>query len=505
MDYFIGIDIGTSSTKALAIGPGGESLGVAKQDYPAFSDTEGQHEEDPDAIFAAFVKVLAAVLHIVPGAYRLAGISFSAAMHGLMALDANGHPLTRLITWADTRAASVTAGFKGTETAKRIYHSTGTPIHPMSPLCKLLWLKEAEPAIFGRAAKFLSIKEYVWYRLFDVFEVDHSIASATGLFDTAALQWSALALRTAGITEDQLSVPVPVTCRRSGPPPPLRGMPGIPEGVPFIIGAGDGCLANLGSGVVSPGEASLTIGTSGAIRATTTLWKTDTEQRLFSYLLTSGQYVTGGAINNGGNILQWFTHLLKTASRPGQEADPPEDLETLLDQAFGLPAGAGGLLFLPYLYGERAPMWDAGARGAFIGLRSYHRREHLLKAITEGICYALYDIFTILEQVFGPIDIIYASGGFTRTPAWVQQLADLFGKPVRLTEEADASATGAALLGMLALGVLSSVTDAAGHIRQGKTFYPDPDKHLVYQQCFVLYRSLYAPLKPAFEALDTLF
>jgi gluconokinase len=511
MDYFIGIDLGTSSTKALAMGSGGESLGVASQAYPAISDMEGQHEEDPDTIFAAFIKVLAQIVHEVPLPYRLAGISFSAAMHGLVALDSNGRPLTRLITWADTRAASVAASFKGTPTAKRIYQSTGTPIHPMSPLCKLLWLKETDPGLFGRAEKFVSIKEYVWYRLFDVFEVDHSIASATGLFDTASLKWSELALQTAAIGPDRLSLPVPVTYQRKGLPLATRERLGLTEDVPFIIGAGDGCLANLGSGVVSPGEASLTIGTSGAVRATTPLWKTDAEQRLFSYLLTDQYYVTGGAINNGGNLLQWFTGLLKPVPLPGQDgrspghdSHPSDDLDTLLNRAFALPAGAGGLLFLPYLHGERAPMWDADARGAFIGLRSYHRQEHLLKAVTEGICYALYDIFTILEEVIGPMDIVYASGGFTRTQAWVQQIADLFGKPVRLTEEADASATGAALLGMLALGALSSVTDARQHIKQGKTFYPDPDKHRVYQTCFVLYRSLYAPLRPTFEALDKL-
>lgn len=498
MDYFIGIDMGTSSAKALAMGIGGESLGVVTQGYPVISDREGQHEEDPETIFDAFIKVGAEIVHTVPASYRLAGISFSAAMHGLLVMDGEGQPLSRLITWADTRAAAVTANFKGTETAKRIYRLTGTPIHPMSPLCKLLWLRETDPALFGRAGKFVSIKEYIWYRLFGAFEVDHSIASATGLFDTLSLTWSEEALQAAAIGPEQLSLPVPVTYRRKDLSLPLREKLGIPEDVPFIIGAGDGCLANLGSGVVSPGEASLTIGTSGAVRATTSLWKTDAEQRLFSYLLTDQYYVTGGAINNGGNLLQWFTGLLKTEGPPS----PADDLETLLDEAFSLPPGASGLLFLPYLYGERAPMWDADARGAFIGLRSYHGRKHLLKAVTEGICYALYDIFTILEEVAGPMEILYASGGFTRNQAWVQQVADLFGKPVRLTEEADASATGAALLGMLALGVLSSVADAPRHIKQGKTFLPDPGKHGTYLRYFELYRNLYTLLKPTFEALD---
>jgi len=514
MDYFIGIDIGTTSTKALAIDTRGKTLGMQKQEYPVFSDIEGKHEEDPTVIFDAFVKVLAAVTGEVPPEYRLAGICFSAAMHGLLAVDEKGRPLTHLITWADTRAKAASEALKGTEAAGRIYQLTGTPIHPMSPLCKLIWLRSAFPEIFRLAHKFISIKEYVWYRLFGAFEVDQSIASATGLFDSIALTWSDLALTAAGITADRLSLPVPVIFQRQNLPEGFRQQLGIPAGVPFIIGAGDGCLANLGSGVVSPGEASVTIGTSGAVRVITPLWRPDPRERLFSYLLTDRVYVAGGAINNGGNILQWFTQLLKedagqltTAQEDAGQSgvSPVTDLDALLTAAFSLPAGSGGLLFLPYLYGERAPMWDPKAKGAFIGLRPQHQRQHLLKAITEGICYALYDIFNILEEGAGTINIVYASGGFTHTEAWIQQLADVLNKPVCLNEEADASATGAALLGMLSLGVLREINDAKQHIKAGKTFYPNKDHHEVYQRCFTLYRSLYPVLKSTFEELDTLF
>ena len=473
MDYFAGVDIGTSSVKALALGPGGKTLGAYRQAYPAHTDTTGRHEEDPEVIFEATLSVLRSLLSSLPGQLP-ACVSFSAAMHGLLALDDGGKPLSPLITWADTRAAPEAESFRGTEAAREIYRLTGTPIHPMSPLVKLRWLRKAQPDVFARAARFVSIKEYVWYRLFGTYEVDRSIASATGLFDTQAGRWCAPALEAAGIDERRLSEPVAVTFRRESPV----------FGSAFVIGAGDGCLANLGTGVVSPGEAAVTIGTSGAVRIVTGDWGPDPEERLFEYWLTEGAYVKGGAVNNGGNLLDWFSGLTG------------EPLDSALDSAFALPDGSQGLLFLPYLYGERAPMWDAGARGAFVGLRAYHGKAHLLRAVTEGIGYSLYESLRLLE----PIHTVYASGGFTRSGAWVQQLADTFGRTVCLTEEDDASATGAAFLGMLALGVLPGLS--ALPVRAGQTYRPRPERTTYHQRNYALYQRLYPMLRPIFHDLD---
>ncbi|WP_162852543.1 gluconokinase [Dinghuibacter silviterrae] len=519
MDFFVGLDIGTSSVKALALGPSGEALGVRKKPYPVQTDPSGRHEEDPETIVQATLSVLRTLLDDLAGpgspgrhlaspdapARRPVCIALSAAMHGLIALDEEGRPLTPLITWADTRAAAEAAAFKGTPAARDIYRLTGTPIHPMSPLIKLRWLRTARPDLFAKAATFVSIKEYLWFRLFGVFEVDRSIASATGLFDTQAGRWYPPALEAAGITPDRLSKPVPVTHQRSCTLPGLE--------VPFVIGAGDGCLANLGSGVIAPGEASVTIGTSGAVRVVTNRWQPDPEERLFQYWLSEGMFVRGGASNNGGNVLDWFAGIANwggaatpgqaapAATGPGQAARPETSaLDQALDEAFALPKESEGLLFLPYLYGERAPIWDAAARGAFIGLRSYHKSPHLLRAVTEGIGYALYDTFRLLDAE-APIHTVYASGGFTQNEAWVQQLADTFGKTVRLTDEADASATGAVFLGMLATGALSKLSDVKRHILEGKTYAPRPERHAYHQRYYTLYRELYPALSKTFHQL----
>src|ERR1700744_6356200 len=262
MQYVIGIDIGTTNTKAVAFTDRGEVLGSAGAGYAVFTDASGQHELDPERLLEAVVLALADVRRQVAG-NGLAGISFSCSFHSLIAVDEGGAPLTRAMTWADLRPSPQARVLKGTEAGSRIYRHTGVPIHAMSPLCKLLWLKENDPGTFHRAARFISIKEYIWWRLFGKYQVDHSIASATGLLETRRLDWYPESLALAGVAPGQLSVPVACTHIETALLPEARvlleaaragtghgagggaGMAGsaLPEGLPFIIGGGDGSMA----------------------------------------------------------------------------------------------------------------------------------------------------------------------------------------------------------------------------------------------------------------------
>jgi gluconokinase len=489
MEYFVGIDIGTSSVKALALGEGAQSLGISQKSYPAHIEANGTYEIDPGVVYQLTLQALEDLLKQIEDVHSLKAISFSAAMHGLMALDEEGNPLTSLITWADTRAAAITRTYKDSPEARELYRITGTPIHPMSPLCKLRWINRTQPGLASRARKYISIKEYIWFRLFGVYEIDYSMASATGLFDTQALKWSPLALKEASVKEQQLSQPVSVFKQRSHPNTPIHG---LPADTPFIIGGADGCLANLGTGVIQPKEASLTIGTSGAIRIVSPDWNPDPEGRLFQYLLTDGLYVRGGAINNGGNVLDWLLSLMGQG-RP---------LKDLMQAAFKITPGSEGLMFLPYIYGERAPIWDAEASGAYVGLRGYHQKAHFFRAATEGISYALYDIGQRMSAQ-QPIEKIYVSGGFTQSPAWVQQVSDLFGLPVILSEDADASATGAIILAMLATGILSDIQDVTQLVKTRQTVYPNHTAHQTYQRYFSIYQELYPALSPSLNQLHS--
>jgi gluconokinase len=487
MRYIIGIDIGTTNTKAVAFTDRGEVLGSTDTSYRVYTDPSGRHELDPDDLLNACLGVLQAIRQQAAVGEGLAGISFSCAMHSLIAVDGQGNPLTRAITWADLRSEAAAAALKASEAGRRIYQQTGTPIHPMSPLSKLIWLREKEPGIFRQAARFISIKEYIWWRLFGEYAVDHSIASATGLLDSYTLDWYPESLALAGIGRDQLSRLVPCTYVRTDLVREYRDRLGLPEGLPFIIGGSDGCLANLGSGALLPGETALTIGTSGAVRMTAAKPAYDPEERIFNYLLTDQLYISGGATNNGGGVVQWYVEQFLGRGT--------KDIAEWVGEADGVPPGCEGLVFLPYLRGERAPVWDADAKGVWFGIRSIHGQRHFMRSVLEGISYSLYQIGTSLEETIGPIQHIYASGGFTHSKVWLQMIADVFLKRVSVTGGADASATGAAIMGFFALGILQRPEEAASLIRVSETYEPDETRHRIYQENFNIFSALYGRLK----------
>lgn len=481
----IGIDIGTTNTKAVAFTEAGQVLGSVETSYPVFSDATGAHELAPDVLFDAALTVLLQLTEKVDPA-EAAAVSFSCAMHSVILVGADGKPLTRAMTWADRRSEPNAAALKGTDLGRRLYRQTGTPIHAMSPLCKLLWLKERRPEIFRKAAKFISIKEYVWWRFLGQYQVDHSLASATGMFDIRALDWSAEALAHVGIDAARLSTPVPTTHRETELLSTWRTM-GLLRGTPFVIGGSDGCLANLGTGAVRPGATALTIGTSGAVRMAALAPADDPEMRIFNYILMEGRYIVGGASNNGGNAVQWYADLV------AGDHDTAT-LDRLADAAGTVPPGADGLVFLPYLLGERAPVWDAEARGVLFGVRAMHRREHFMRATLEGISYGLRSIGVSLEETVGPVDQIYASGGFTRNQHWLQLIADIFQKSVCVTALADASAIGAAMLAWVALGVCS-LEDAAALATVVNTYEPNKALAATYQGNYSIFSQLYGRLK----------
>jgi gluconokinase len=397
-------------------------------------------------------------------------------MHSLIAVDAQGKLLTKAMTWADSRSRVYSDRLKASEAGRRIYKQTGTPIHAMSPLCKLLWMREKEPDIFRRAARWISIKEYVWWKLFGKYQVDHSLASATGLFDIYHFSWYKESLELAGIREEQLSEPVECTHKETG-----HRLDGLPWGLPFVIGGSDGCLANLGSNALRPGETALTIGTSGAIRMTTQGPAYDAQERIFRYILTKELFVCGGATNNGGGAVQWFAGNMG-GGRP---------VDDLIRSAFDV-AGSDGLIFLPYLLGERAPIWNADARALFFGIKASHGPAHFMRAVLEGIGFSLRQVGASLEDTIGPIEHIYASGGFTHSPLWLQMMANIFGRTVFTTNNADASAIGACILGEYALGIIPRLEDGSRMIGIKDKYEPQQD---IYQGSYATYKELYHRLK----------
>lgn len=491
MKYILGIDIGTGSTKAVALDLYGATLETSQQHYPSFSTRPGYLEQDPEQIWKALYQCLEEMVLKMNGAP--VAIGFSSAMHSVIPVNQEGGALAPMMTWADSRSAAVASRIIASEDWGTLYRATGTPIHAMSPLCKLIWLKENEPVLFGEAYKFISIKEYLWYKLFGVFEIDHSIASCTGLFDITQLCWHQAALELAGITPDHLSAPVSTGYGRSGAAIAIDGL----KDTLFVTGASDGCLANLGTYANAPGIAALTIGTSGAVRIMSDQPIYNNEAMTFNYLLDEQIYVCGGPVNNGGIALQW---LLKNVW--GRENLSQDDYTELFKQVETVPAGSEGLIFLPYLTGERAPIWDTASCGTFFGLRLHHQQAHLARATLEGICYALNDVLNAVAKHAPEITHIHVSGGFIHSKIWMQILADITGRKVVLVQEADASAVGAAYLAARTLG-LSGVERFTPDTEQ--VIVPDPANHELYLQVFQLFSDLYGNLKTGMHRLQQLY
>lgn len=491
----IGIDIGTTSTKVVAFSVTGQQVAAAGQGYPLQEPHPGFAVQDPEAIVRAVFSQLAQVVAQV-GADRVAGLSFSSAMHSLLGLSADYQPLTEVATWADTRAAVQAERLKASVGGLALHRRTGTPVHPMSPLPKLVWYREQQPKLTEKVAFWVSIKDYVLLRLCGVLVVDHSLASCSGLMDIHCGQWDDEALTLAGITAEQLPELVSTTQVIPGLLPEAAEAVGLPATTPVVAGAGDGPLANLGVGAVRPGVAACSIGTSGALRLMVEEPSVDPLGGVFCYNLTDDRWVVGGAINNGGVTLDWVRDVMAD----GENTDPGE----LLALAERAQPGSGGLIMLPYLLSERAPHWSALPRGAYIGLTRAHRREHLARAALEGVCLQLALVLQSMQAAGFEVTQIRATGGVTRSRLWRQTLADALGTPIDLAAGAEGSSFGAALLGMQALGLIESIDVAADLIGIRERVRPDPSAAAVYARLLPVFGGLYDTLVPTFATLRRL-
>ncbi|CAN5527150.1 gluconokinase [soil metagenome] len=485
MDYFIGIDIGTTSTKAVAFSSTGAVLAKQSCGYAIQHPQENQSEQNPQEILDAVIYCLAGVATQLPDDVPVL-ISFSAAMHSLILMDGDDQPLTNCIIWADNRAGELAVALKQTPQGEKYYHSTGVPIHAMSPFCKMAWFKKNEPMLFGQCAQFIGIKEFVFHRLFGKYIVDTAIASATGLLDSVTLQWEENILTDLGIEKSHLSNIVACTHFEYLPAQSeLNSAEKLKafKQTAFIIGSSDGALANLGSGATAKGSMAVTIGTSSAARVVTDQPITDKNMRTFCYHLNGEQYIIGGASSNGAIVIQWLKEKLLKDTTAYNE---------FINLATSVAPGSDELLLLPYILGERAPLWNPDAKGVYFGLDIKHTTAHLVRAALESVVYNVYSIGKILMEK-STVTTIYANGGFSESPLWVQMLADIFNLPVHVIAVEECSALGAVMIGMQALKLPYTM-----EIATGKIYQPDETNHEIYQrQCAKIAR-LYELVKGEF-------
>jgi gluconokinase len=492
--YIIGIDIGTGSTKAVSIDLKGNILYVSQCSYPTLHAELGYSEQDSERIWAAFKDCIFKTTSSL--GYAPAALSLSSAMHSIIPVNDIGTALSNMITWADGRSEAIAEALKESPQGENIYRISGTPLHAMAPLSKMVWIKQHKPLLYNETHKFISIKEFIWYKLFEKFEIDYSIASATGMFDIINLCWSATIIDTVELDISKLSQPVNTSFSRSQIKKDVAAEMNLPTNTPVIIGASDGCCANLGSAVVNATEAALTIGTSGAVRVTSNRPVYNFQAMTFNYLLDEKTFICGGPVNNGGLAIDWA--IEKFLNNPATSSDAYNIFFSIIQQK---PFAAEKLLFLPYLTGERAPYWNTAASAAFIGLRPHHTTADFLRAVLEGVCFALNQVLVTVEQSIGHIEQLHVSGGFIHSPIWLQVLADLTGKKLVLVQSEDASAIGAAILASRTLFTNNSLEDA---ILSQETEYilPNMDKHQHYKVMMPIFRKLYDDLKDSMLLLN---
>jgi gluconokinase len=487
--YILGIDIGTGSTKAVAVNYAGSPLDSCQFYYKTNHPEAGYAEQDPEDIWQAFESCVGEMTKKLS---MPTAIALSSAMHSLIPVDHSGKALYPMITWADARSSSIAEALRTSPGGKSLYEITGTPVYAMSPLSKIIWFRTYKPEVFTKSARFISIKEFIWHRLFGSYEVDYSIASGSGLFDIVRHEWHDTSLSLAGITPEQLSKPVNTTYTRSDRIAGVFNF--LPPETPFIIGGSDGCLANLGSLAIVPGVAALTIGTSGAVRISHDTPIYNFSAMTFNYCLDERLYICGGPVNNGGIVIQWF---LKNILQRAEPAD--SDYDFLFAQAETVTPGSEGLIFLPYLSGERAPLWTTETCGVFFGIMHHHNQSHFCRAVLEGICFSLKQVMEAVESKETPVNQINVSGGFVQSEYWIHMLSDITGKRICIQSEQDASSIGAAYLAMKSLKLI----DAFTALKPANEVFIEPDRGNgeKYEKNYLIFKSLYPSLKESMHQL----
>lgn len=496
----IGLDVGTTGVKAAAFGLGTPWCRSAMREYPLLEPVTGEHVQDPAAVIDAATDALASCVAQVERT-EVVGISVSCGMHGLLALDSDQRPLTPLLTWADARATGEARELHRAGAAAALHRSTGVPVHPMSPLTKLRWFADHEPALYAAARWWVGLKELVLLWLTGQVVTELSSASGSGLLDMASRTWSASALETSGVDPDRLPEIRPTTSTLPLLPSTARTV-GLPAGLPVVLGAGDGPLANVGAGAIDPGVAGLSVGTSGAVRVVADRPRVDARGALFCYALTDDLWVLGGALGNGGSAVRWVARSLVPDLADGASDGTLDD--AVLDLAATVPPGCDGLVMLPYLLPERAPLWDAEIPGAYLGLANHHTRAHLARAAVEGVCQQLRLVLDALDRA-EPVTSVQATGGAFRSALWRDVLAATLARPLVVVGSERGTALGAAALGLVALGVAPTLRDGLAELTDPAAPPPipvpmDPDSVSVYDRLRASVPDLVSRLGPTAAA-----
>ncbi len=483
--YIIAVDIGTTSTEAILYQEGQGIKDSFSIGYQTYYPKPGMVEQDAEEILKAVVEVLRQLIEKtkVP-AKNVAGIVFGGIWQSILAVSKEGTPLTPAMTWADSRSIKQSQQLRVKLEPEEFRQRTGCGIHPMYFLPKLAWLQEKAPEIVAETHKFISIKEYVLYHLFGEFVVDKSIASGTGIWRISTMDWDDEVLQVVKLGREKFSRVVEPTTILSGLKTDYADRIGLLPGTPGVVGAADGALSHLGSVGLADDKMSLTVGTGAAVRRLVLQPLVKPKSEAWCYYCLEGTWLLGGIIQDAGNVIKWFVDNVIAQETAGED-----DFERMNRYAAACSPGADGLIFLPFLGGERCPRNNPFACGVIYGLTFSHEKKHMARALIEGIAYRLYSVYQMLLEKNEPELVV--AGGLLKSEVGLQITADFFGKNLWIPKIQAASAWGGVLVALRALGIIEKREDITGWVHTAGKKEPNKKNHELYQMLYGLYEALY--------------
>lgn len=495
MSLFVGVDIGTSGSRVVAVDEMGRLFAEASSEYPLHTPRPGWTQQDPEDWWRAVKEALARVADTVAQAgEEIVGLGLTGQMHGAVFLDSSGKVIRPAILWNDQRTATQCDRITEEVGEDRLLEVAGNPALTGFQAPKILWLREEEPENYARLSKVLLPKDYIRYRLTGEYATDASDAAGTLLLDIRQRDWSAEILDALNLAAGWFPEVF------EGPEPAgevgvaVADELGLPSGLLVAAGGSDNAAAAIGTGVVSEGVVSSSVGTSGVVFAYVSRFTPDPSGRLHAFChAVPGAYHLMGVTLSAGASLEWWAGVCR------------EEIDTLVEEAEAVAPGAEGLLFIPYLSGERTPLLDPEARGGFIGLTAAHGREHMTRAVMEGVVFSLRQSLDIMRNLGISATEVRAIGGGGRSALWRRLQADIYGLPVYKMSVEEGPAYGAALLAGVAAGVYRNLEEASSHVSvSGEVTEPDVKSCEIYKKYFELYESVYSQTKTTSHRLGGL-
>jgi len=505
--YILAHDLGTSGNKATLVSTDGKIEASSLYEYAVYYPKQGWVEQDPGDFWKAVCLSTRKLLEKAQvSAADVAAVCFSGQMMGCLLVDAAGETLRPMIIWDDTRASAQEPEMEEKLGMDYVYRTTGHRISASYSAAKLLWVRDNENGIYKRAYKMLHAKDYIIFKLTGKFVTDYSDASGTNLFDLVKKVWDKNILDTLGISPDLLPEPHPSTDNAGSITAEAARETGLVEGTPVIIGGGDGSCACVGAGVVSEGSAYNVLGSSSWISLASTAPVYDPDKRTFTWVhLDPALYTPCGTMQAAGYSYNWYKNTL-CGAEIAEAAKNNESPYRLIDEGVsGSPPGAGGLLYLPYLLGERSPRWNREARGAFVGLSITTGKGEISRSVLEGVGFNLKIILDILEKGAAAKDGIgkvIMIGGGAKGAAWLQILADIWQKPLAVpayTEEA--TSLGAAVCGGVGIGAFKDFSVIHQFNAPVKTIVPNAAAAPLYEELFGIFNKTYDSLADTYHRL----